>query len=100
MDVTPLIILGDVVTPLIMIGIAVALSVLASALIPRPRQRRGDTIITTLTNRGAYLPVVIGKRRVGAIFAWAGGVKAKQGDDKSDGSRIRGPLTPTLHFSF
>jgi hypothetical protein len=52
--------------------IAVGLSILAGQLLKPKQSFARDDKPTTLAQRGAYAPRIIGRRRVGAIFAWAG----------------------------
>lgn len=63
---------------LIALAIAAAISVAASFIfrpkIPKPGI---DNSTPTLTNRGAYLPIVIGRRRLAPIFAWVGDRRTK-----------------------
>lgn len=53
--------------------IAVGLSLLAGYLLQKKNKNQArDDRPTTLAQRGAFLPRIIGKRRVGVLFAWAG----------------------------
>lgn len=63
----------DPVTLLVGLVISVGLALAAQALLkPRDKGFIQDDKPTTLAERGAYLPWLIGRRRVGAIFCWAG----------------------------
>lgn len=53
--------------------ISVALSYLSYALRKKPKNNfKFDDTPTTIVQRGAYLPYIIGTRRVGPMFCWAG----------------------------
>jgi len=56
-----------------LVALSVGLSYLAGRLLqPKNNALIQDDKPTTLATRGSYLPRVIGRRRVGPIFAWAG----------------------------
>lgn len=58
---------------LLLIGVQVGLSLLSEALredeVP---EFTFDDTPTTLAQRGGFIPLVLGRRRVGPVFAWAG----------------------------
>lgn len=65
------------------VAISVGLSLLAAKLLEkRNKAIAQDDKPTTLATRGSFVPRVIGRRRVGAVWAWAGDrgtTKEKQG---------------------
>lgn len=50
------------------------------------KQKSVDDQITTLTNRGDYVPVVIGTRRIGYLFGWAGNRQSEGGSSGGKGA--------------
>ncbi len=60
---------------LISIVISVALSALSYYLLkqPNPKNPVKDEKPATIASRGAFIPIVIGRRRVGAVVGWVGG---------------------------
>lgn len=60
-------------TTIVLLVVSIALSLAAQYLIkPKAGSIARDDKPTTLATRGAYIPYVIGRRRVGAVFLWAG----------------------------
>ena len=57
---------------LTMMAISIGLSLLAAKLLTKKLDKTAADAPTTLATRGSFLPRVIGRRRVGSIFAWAG----------------------------
>lgn len=69
------------VETLVLIGVSVVLSLLANYLLkPKEKSLTRDDKPTTVATRGAFLPYVVGRRRVGALFLWAGGRSTKKED--------------------
>lgn len=59
--------------------ISIGLSIAASALLkPKNKGVVIDDKPTTLAERGAYLPWMLGRRRLGAVFCWAGDRRSAQ----------------------
>lgn len=59
---------------LVLFAIGVGLSILAGLLL-RPKGGKnnlGEDTPTTLATRGSYVPLLIGKRKIGHAFGWAG----------------------------
>lgn len=69
-----------------LMALAVGLSLLAAKLLaPKPDTPIIDDKPTTLTTRGSFIAWLVGRRRVGPVFAWAGArytIKEKSGDGK------------------
>ncbi len=67
--------------------LGVGLSILAGKLLAEKARKSviSDDKPTTLSQRGSYIPIVIGRRRVGAIFAWAGDRKSRK--ENVDGNK-------------
>jgi hypothetical protein len=64
---------------LALFAIGVGLSILSSYLL-RPKSKKGnlgEDTPTTLATRGSYVPLLIGKRKIGHVFAWAGNRKSR-----------------------
>jgi hypothetical protein len=58
---------------LILIGVVIILEIAAAYLLkPKSKSLTQDDKPTTIATRGAYVPLVLGRRRVGCIFGWAG----------------------------
>jgi hypothetical protein len=53
-------------------ALGVGLSLLAAYLL-RPKMKTQDAPPTSLATRGAYVPWIMGRRRVRPVFGWAGG---------------------------
>lgn len=73
---------------LLLIGAQIGLSLLSEALREdeTPEFTFDDTP-TTLAQRGGFIPLVLGRRRVGPVFAWAGDrVVIKEGGSSGKGS--------------
>lgn len=76
---------------LTLFAIGVGLSIVASLLL-RPKAKKGnlgEDTPTTLATRGSYVPLLIGKRKLGHVFAWAGNrisKKVSSGGKKSGGA--------------
>jgi hypothetical protein len=73
---------------LLLIGVKIGLSLLSEALREdeTPEFTFDDTP-TTLAQRGGFIPLVLGRRRVGPVFAWAGDrVVIKEGGSGGKGS--------------
>lgn len=76
---------------LTLFAIGVGLSILGGLLL-RPKNRGGglgEDTPTTLATRGSYAPLLIGKRRIGHVFGWAGqrtSRKISVGGKKSGGA--------------
>jgi hypothetical protein len=65
----------------ITLGVSLALSA-ASYFLMQPKKTKRkppDFTPTTLAQQGDYIPLVIGRRRVGCLMAWAGNRSAKRG---------------------
>ncbi|MGE3795919.1 MAG: hypothetical protein AB7I38_18615, partial [Dehalococcoidia bacterium] len=61
------------------IAILAGLSAAAQVLLrPKPKSPVQDKEPTTLATRGAYIPWIIGIRRTGAVFGWAGNRQVRQ----------------------
>jgi len=72
--------------------LSIALSYLAGKLLASKKKPKFDDRITTIANRGAYIPRVIGRRKMGCIFAWAGGrYTRKEKQEGGKGSLFAGP---------
>jgi len=59
---------------LLLFAIGVGLSILAGLLL-RPKAGKndlGEDAPTTLATRGSFVPLLIGKRKIGHVFGWAG----------------------------
>lgn len=67
-------------------AISIGLSYLSTLFTKPKRTKANDDFITTLSQRGAPIPVVIGKRRVGYVFAWAGDRESHTGHSGGGGS--------------
>jgi len=85
---------ADVVT-LVIFAVGIALS-FAAAMIFRPKvnaeRPKADMPATALTNRGAYVPLVIGRRRTSFVFAWAGNRTSKEEGGGSSGKGGSGDI--------
>ncbi len=66
---------------LILLVLSVGLSLLAGYLLEQTLKNRipATDTPTTLSARGSYIPIILGTRRVGSIFAWAGGRRRTSG---------------------
>lgn len=65
--------------PLIQMAIAVGLSLLAGYLLKQKNKATvQDDKPTTLATRGSYVPWVMGIRRIGVVFCWAGGREVRK----------------------
>ena len=66
--------MGEIIIPiLISTVLGIGIAVLSSLLFkPKTPNFIEDDTPTTLTSRGAYVPLVFGRARIGPIFAWAG----------------------------
>lgn len=72
------------VVNLVMLVVAVGLSLLAGYLLQKSQKNVAkDDKPTTVATRGAYCPFVLGLRRIGPIFTWAG-------DRRSQKERVSG----------
>lgn len=72
--------------------LSIALSYLAGKLLAKRVKPKFDDRVTTLATRGSYVPRVIGRRKVGCIFAWAGQrYTRKEKMDGGKGSTFSGP---------
>jgi hypothetical protein len=60
------------IVPLTLFAIGVALSILAAYLLRPKRMRAKDHNPTSISTRGAYVPWIMGRRRVTPVFGWAG----------------------------
>lgn len=62
-----------------LLALGIGLS-LASSILLKPKSKSGltDKEPTTLASRGAYLPLVIGRRMIGSLFGWAGDRSVKK----------------------
>lgn len=52
--------------------LSIALSYIAGKLLAKKVKPKFDDRVTTLATRGSYIPRLIGRRKMGPIFAWAG----------------------------
>ena len=67
-------------TQIVLFAIGVGLSLIAGQLL-RPKNEKGnlgEDAPTTLATRGSYVPLLIGKRKLGHVFAWAGNRRSKK----------------------
>lgn len=91
----------DPVTLVVGIVISVGLAFAAQALLkPKDKSFIKDDKPTTLAVRGAFLPYLIGRRRVGAIFCWAGD-RFSQKEKISGGGKggvLKAPVPKTLVY--
>lgn len=65
---------------LALFAVGIGLSVVASLLL-RPKSKDGslgEDTPTTLATRGSYVPLLVGKRKIGHVFAWAGNRTSKK----------------------
>lgn len=67
-----------------LLALGLALSYAAGKLIPKPKNPFDDKP-TSLAQRGSFLPRLIGRGRLGVIFAWAGGRRTR--DEKMSGGK-------------
>ena len=75
-------VLGEVATTLLVVG--ALLSAAGSLIAARkkgPQSKLPDDALTTLTSRGARVPMVIGRYRSGGVLAWVGGNNPVAGDE-------------------
>jgi len=79
-----------IVGAIISIGLAFAASALLKAKTPNPPF---NDQATTLSERGSYLPWLLGRRRMGAIFCWAGDRSTRKEKVTSGGKG--GVISPT-----
>lgn len=79
--------------------LSVGLSLLAGYLLREKNKNLvQDDKPTTLATRGSFLPRVVGRRRLGAIFAWAGGRRtAEEEAEGGKGGLFSGPKV-TVYF--
>ena len=71
---------------LTMLALSIGLSLLAAKLLAKKLDKTAADAPTTLATRGSFLPRVIGRRRVGTIFGWAGDrSKRKESKGKKGG---------------
>lgn len=73
-----------------LVVLSIGLSILAGKLLGPKLDKTAQDAPTTLATRGSFLPRVIGRRRVGAIFGWAGDRVEKSEND----GKLGGFLTP------
>lgn len=72
--------------------LGIGLSYLAGRLLAKKVKQPFDDRVTTLAARGSFLARVIGRRRIGPIFAWAGNrTTRKEKQDGGKGSLFAGP---------
>jgi len=72
--------------------LSIALSYIAGKLLAAKVKPKFDDRVTTIASRGAYVPRLIGRRKIGCIFAWAGGrYTKKEKVDGGKGSLFAGP---------
>ncbi len=72
--------------------LSIALSYLAGKLLAAKKKPKFDDRITTIASRGAYIPRVVGRRKMGCVFAWAGGrYTRKEKQEGGKGSLFAGP---------
>lgn len=65
---------------IVMLALSYGASFLAASLADKPKQKNflRDDKPTTLADRGSYVPLVLGRRRIGYLFGWAGNRDVKQ----------------------
>ena len=74
------------------LALAFALSYIANKLLaPKNKSVLQDDKPTTLSTRGSFIPYMLGRRRMGPIFSWAGNRKVKK--EKQGGAK-GGPSVP------
>ena len=74
--------------------LAAGLSLLAGYLLQKKQKSLvQDDKPTTLATRGAFLPRIIGTRRVGCVFAWAGDRATRKEKSGAKGSSFEGKVT-------
>lgn len=68
------------VETLFLLALSAGLSLWAASLRKKPKNKNfiRDDRPTTLAERGSYIPVLIGTRRIGYVFSWAGNRKVKR----------------------
>ncbi len=81
------------------VGLSFLSSILFKPKVPKSNFRR-DNKPTTLTERGAYADYVMGTRRVGSVFTWAGRRKVvkKKSSGGSKGGGGRSTVTGQVYF--
>lgn len=60
------------VVELALVGVSIGLSILAGQLLKGRQKPIADDKPTAVATRGAYIPRLIGRRRIGYVFGWAG----------------------------
>jgi len=75
---------------LILLAVGVAALAASYFLIPKPKNKSRRFEPTTLSERGSYVPLLIGRRRVGAVFAWAGRRKSSKSSGGGKGGVLGG----------
>jgi hypothetical protein len=74
--------------------LSIALSYIAGKLLAAKQKPKFDDRVTTIASRGSYIPRLIGRRKMGCIFAWAGGrYTRKEKQPGGKGSLFAGPKT-------
>jgi hypothetical protein len=72
--------------------LSIALSYIAGKLLAKRQKPKFDDRVTTIASRGSYIPRLLGRRKMGCIFAWAGGrYTRKEKQDGGKGSLFAGP---------
>lgn len=72
--------------------LSIALSYIAGKLLAAKIKPKFDDRVTTIASRGSYVPRLIGRRKMGCIFAWAGGrFTRKEKQEGGKGSLFAGP---------
>lgn len=90
---------ADPVTILIQVGIALAAAIIAGRLAASRQKGLKDDKPTTVATRGAYVPWVLGRRRIGAVFGWAGDRRHSKESAGGKGSLMGGPEVDVYYES-
>ena len=83
--------MADPVTFVAEVAISIALSYVLGKLADRKNNLARDDKPTTVSTRGAYIPWLLGMRRIGSVFAWAGNRRTRT--EKMPGGKGQGDIT-------